>query len=155
MNTRHANREEDREEGERRDQSLPALLLKLRRKRQLSARDLAEKADVHHSTVTMIERGQIAQPRADKLTRLARALGTDPSDFLTLAGYKPTEQLPSFGVYLRATTDLPAHAVEELKGHFDYLASRHGATSTGPLANEDEVEDLTKGEDSTPTKKTA
>lgn len=118
--------------------TLAQMVLSKRRALDLSARDLAKKADVHASTVTMIERGEIAQPRADKLTRLARALQVDPADFLTLAGYKPTEQLPSFGVYLRATTKLPDQAVEELKGHFEYLASRYGASSTGPADGEDE-----------------
>lgn len=127
--------------GEQAGAALPQLLLQRRRAKRLSARDLAAKANVHHSTITLIERGKIAQPRADKLTRLARALGTDPADFLTLAGYEPTERLPSFAVYLRATTSLPARAVEELQGHFDYLANRYGAVAHGPIGGEDELAD--------------
>lgn len=126
---------------------LARLLLQQRHALGLSARELAERADVHHSTVTLIERGQIAQPRPDKLTRLARALEVEPSDFLTLAGYKPTEELPGFSVYLRSTTDLPDKAIDELRGHFDYLATRHGANGSGPQPGEDE----TDGPTNTPT----
>lgn len=113
-------------------------LLEQRRAKGLSARQLADLAEVHHSTVTLIERGQIAQPRADKLTRLARALELEPADFLTLAGYKPTEELPTFGVYLRSTTQLPDHAIDELRGHYEYLASRYEVDVDGPSGGADE-----------------
>jgi transcriptional regulator with XRE-family HTH domain len=119
-------------------QSLGQLLLSLRQELGWSARELADRSAVHHSTITLIERGQIAQPRPDKLTRLARALGVEPSDFLTLAGYKPTEELPGFGVYLRATTELPDHAIEELRGHYEYLAARYDVDGRGPGSGEDE-----------------
>jgi transcriptional regulator with XRE-family HTH domain len=74
---------------------------------------------VHHSTISMLERGTIALPRPDKLTRLARALDLDPADLLTLAGYQPADNFPGLPVYLRTTTTLPDEAIAELNGHFE------------------------------------
>ena len=107
----------------------------------LSARELAESIGVHHTTITMLERAQIEQPRADKLTRVARALDLDPTDVLTLAGYNPAEKLPTFGVYLRSTTALPDQAIDELEGYYRYLHDKYPTATGGPAPGEDEDDD--------------
>src|SRR4051794_40074670 len=120
---------------------LSKILLKARQAKGLSARELAESVGVHHSTISMLERAEIEQPRADKLTKLARALDLDPTDVLTLAGYNPSDKLPAFAVYLRSTTGLPDKAIDELEGHFHYLHDKYGAEPTGPVPGEDEADD--------------
>lgn len=124
---------------------LGALLHQARAAKRLSARELSEQVGIHHTTITMFERAQIEQPRAEKLTRLAAALELDATDLLTLAGYQPSDKLPGFGVYLRTTTALPDTAIAELDGHYQYLRERYGATTAGPAPGEDERE-----EDNTP-----
>lgn len=114
------------------------MLAKARSTKGLSARELAETIGIHHTTITMLEQGKIDQPRADKLTKLARQLELDPTDLLTLAGYNPSDKLPTFGVYLRSTTHLPEQAIDELEGYYRYLRTKYGATEHGPAPGEDE-----------------
>src|SRR4051794_30534314 len=116
-------------------------LAEARQEKGLSARELAETVGVHHTTITMLERAQIEQPRPDKLTRVARALDLDPTDLLTLAGYNPAEKLPTFGVYLRSTTHLPDQAIDELEGYYQYLHDKYGGQPAGPDPGEDEESD--------------
>lgn len=113
-------------------------LARARQAKGLSARELSEAVGVHHTTISMLERAQIEQPRPDKLTKLARALDLDPTDLLTLAGYHPADKLPAFGVYLRSTTRLPDQAIDELEGYYRYLHDKYGGTGHRPEAGEDE-----------------
>jgi transcriptional regulator with XRE-family HTH domain len=117
---------------------LGKILAEARHDKQLSARELAESIGVHHTTITMLERAAIDQPKAEKLTKLARALDLDSNDLLTLAGYNPSDKLPDFAVYLRTTTGLPDQAIDELAGHFQYLKSKYGADGSRPKLGEDE-----------------
>jgi transcriptional regulator with XRE-family HTH domain len=58
---------------------------KLKRHRRgagLTQVELAEKAGLAQSTVTMIETGQIAEPRPGTLKALAEVLGLKPMDLL-------------------------------------------------------------------------
>lgn len=119
-------------------QQLGELLRQARLEKAVSARELGERIGVHHSTITMLERGQIEQPRPEKLQRLARALTLDATDVLTLAGYQPSDRLPGFGVYLRTTTALPDEAIDELRGYFDYLHDKYSVDHDGPADGEDE-----------------
>jgi transcriptional regulator with XRE-family HTH domain len=107
----------------------------------LSSRELAEQSGVHHTTITMLERAEIDQPRPDKLTKLAEALDLDPTDLLTLAGYQPSGKLPGFGVYLRTTTGLPDQAIEELQGYYEYMQKKYGPSGAGPSSGEDESDE--------------
>lgn len=50
-------------------------LLVLRGEARLSRRELAERADVSHAYIGMLERGEIANPGGPRLDRVARALG--------------------------------------------------------------------------------
>lgn len=117
---------------------LGKMLAEARANKGYSARELAEKVGAHHSTITMLEKGVIEQPRTDKLTKLARELDLDPTDLLTLAGYNPTDKLPAFSVYLRSTSQLPDQAIDELEGHFQYLRDKYGAKEARPADGEDE-----------------
>ncbi len=107
----------------------------------LSAQEVAERSGVSKPTVTLLERGGIQQPRPRPLTKLATALGLNASDLLALAGYQPSDQLPGLGVYLRTTTTLPAQAIDELKGYFDYLHDKYGVNTDGPAPGEDEQDE--------------
>lgn len=117
---------------------LGKILAEARASKGYSARELAERIGAHHSTITMLEKGIIEQPRTDKLTKLARELDLDPTDLLTLAGYNPTDKLPAFGVYLRSTTRLPDQAIDELENYYTYLREKYGAEAGGPAHGEDE-----------------
>jgi transcriptional regulator with XRE-family HTH domain len=118
---------------------LGQILAEARSQKGLSAREVAEAIGAHHTTITMLERAQIEQPRPDKLTKLARVLELDAIDLLTLAGYNPADKLPTFGVYLRSTTPLPEQAIGELEGYYHYLHDKYGAESAGPAPGEDEA----------------
>lgn len=122
-------------------EKLAQVLRDARTEKGLSARELAEEIGVHHTTIALLERGDIEQPKAVKLHRLAEALGLDATDLLALAGYQPTDKLPAFGVYLRTTTRLPDQAIEELHGHFEYLRAKYGANGDGPKHGEDETDE--------------
>ena len=120
---------------------LAELLHKARLAKGLSARELADIVGVHHKTILYIEQGRFGQPKAFKLTRLARALDLDPTDLLTLAGYQVSDRLPGLGVYLRTATELPEAAIDELHGYFDYLHTKYGVEAEGPRDGEDEADD--------------
>jgi transcriptional regulator with XRE-family HTH domain len=128
---------------ERREEivKLGRILREARRKAGLSARELADRVGVHPSTVTLIERAEVEEPRPAKLTRLAEALDLDAADLLTLAGYESASKLPGFGIYLRTTTALPDRAIEELHGHYQYLQQKYGVGEAGPDDGEDEADE--------------
>ncbi len=119
---------------------LGQILKQARTEKGLSARELSDQIGVHHTTISMLERAQIEQPRPDKLSKLATALGLDSTDLLTLAGYHPSDKLPAFGVYLRTTTTLPDQAIDELHGYYQYLYDKYGVEASGPIPGEDEEE---------------
>jgi transcriptional regulator with XRE-family HTH domain len=82
-----------------------------------SLRDLEERAGVNNAVILRIETGAIAQPRIDKLNRLARALGLNVADLLVGAD---AIDLPPYRTYLEARyPSLPASAVDRLERHFD------------------------------------
>ena len=69
----------------------------------------------------------------------AEALELDIDKIMDLAGVKLWDRLPSLGVYLRSTTDLPEVAVAEAVAHLDWLRNKYGLTSSGPAEGEDEA----------------
>ncbi len=56
-------------------------LKEIRTRRFLTQEELAQKADVSHSTVVNIERNQ-AEPQFRTIRKLAKALDIDPTEFL-------------------------------------------------------------------------
>lgn len=115
---------------------------RLRERREqlgLSTREVAARAETSHSTVVRLEQGFYEAPPADKLSRVAEALGLSLADVYALAYYSVPSELPSFRPYLRTKyRDLPAPAVEELERSFLRIAKRHGIALSGPNAGEDE-----------------
>jgi transcriptional regulator with XRE-family HTH domain len=82
-----------------------------------SLRDLEQRAGVNNAVILRIETGAIAQPRLDKLNRLARALGLNVADLLVGAD---AIDLPPYRAYLEARyPSLPGAAVDRLERHFD------------------------------------
>lgn len=51
-----------------------------------SLRQFAEKVGISATFLSKVERGEFDPPAADKIIRMARLLGTDPDEFLALAG---------------------------------------------------------------------
>ncbi len=93
----------------------------------LSMRALAADAKVDFSYIAHLERGSRVQPSQAVLRRLAGALGVQPDDLFTLAGYQLPEELPTLAPYLRAKYDLSDDAVAELERLFDEVSQRSGS----------------------------
>lgn len=63
-------------------------LRELRKKRRLTQRELADKADIDFTYLSKIENG-LGPPKEEKIIRIAKALGEDPEPLLLLAGKIP------------------------------------------------------------------
>lgn len=95
-----------------------------------SLRDLEERAGVNNAVILRIETGAIAQPRLDKLNRLARALGLNVAELLVGAS---AMDLPPYRAYLEARyPSLPGGAVDRLERHFDQVIGETAATARKP-----------------------
>jgi transcriptional regulator with XRE-family HTH domain len=97
-----------------------------RHARQLSARELAERAGVSLSTIARIEQGA-THPRAYIAHHLADALGTTPGLVAELA-----DAIPRLGTKwpeLTTRDDLPRDRIDE--PHFPVGAPPHEATDEG------------------------
>lgn len=106
-----------------------------RTERGLSTRDLAAAVGVDMAQIVRLERGTVASPKADLLSRIAPEVGVEVTDLYRLAGY--AVELPSFVPYLRAKYgDLPDDAVDQMERYFRRVARRHG--TKGPDDGEDE-----------------
>jgi transcriptional regulator with XRE-family HTH domain len=103
----------------------------------LSASEVARRAHVNVATVTRIELGQIANPRAENLLAIAAVLGVPAADIFTLTNWLGEDYLPSFSPYMRAKYgDLPESAFAEMQRVFDRMTLRFG--TRGPAPGEDE-----------------
>jgi transcriptional regulator with XRE-family HTH domain len=115
---------------------------RLRERREqlgLTTRVVAARAGTSHSTVVRLEQGFYEAPPADKLSRVAEALGLSLADVYALADYSVPSELPSFRPYLRTKyRGLPAPAVEQLERSFRRIAKQHGINLDGPAPGEDE-----------------
>lgn len=105
--------------------ALGKLIAREREKQGLSLETLGNAAGGNRSTILRLERGTFAHPDPEKLQGIARALDLDVEDLLALAGYRPSDALPSFIPYLEAKygdgEDLSASARKELARHFKRL----------------------------------
>lgn len=107
--------------------------------RKLSLRQLAAQSGLARNTIFKLERGLIAQPRPDVLIALGRALAVPAADMFALMNYPSPEQLPSFGVYLRARYhELTPNQVAQLEGYFAAIAAQTDIDLHGPQPGEDE-----------------
>lgn len=104
------------------DETLAALVRRLREEAGLGVRALADKAGMSMSNLSRLEAGLQKTPRRDTLQRLAKALNAEPTDFLILAGYAAGDSLPSFTPYLRTRYGhLSASKRRELAELFDRI----------------------------------
>ncbi len=100
----------------------------------LSQEALAAQAKVTGSTILRLERGEFARPDPEKLERIARALDFDAEDLFALAGYTPSDGLPTLGPYLRTKGELPDEAQQKLVTYYEQLRREYGE---GPDAESD------------------
>lgn len=82
--------------------ALGKLIARERARQGLSLETLGNAAGGNRSTIMRLERGTFAHPDPEKLQRIARALDLDAADLFALAGYRPSDDLPSFVPYLEA-----------------------------------------------------
>jgi len=103
--------------------ALGKLIARERARQGLSLETLGNAAGGNRSTIMRLERGTFAHPDPERLQRIARALDLDARDLFALAGYIPSDGLPSFGPYLEArwSDELTAADRKELVRHFERL----------------------------------
>jgi transcriptional regulator with XRE-family HTH domain len=106
----------------------------------LSQRQVQAMTNIDNATIVRLEHGVFTAPAADKLARIADALGMSLADVFALANYAVPDDLPSFQPYLRSKyRDMPADAVEDLNHAFDRIMRKHGYDPDGPKDGEDEA----------------
>lgn len=105
----------------------------------LNNTELAKLTGVHRSTIRDLENGLIRNPSPEILAKLAEHLNLTLADLYPLAGYAVPSALPDFDGYMATKfRGLPAEAIEEISGHVNYLAAKHGLDPAGPAPGEDE-----------------
>ena len=89
----------------------------------LSSRELAQLAGINQSYLVKLETDQNDNPSAEKLQRLADALGIDATELLRFIGVKP--ELPEPRLYFRRKLGVNADEAEVLAQLIeDYQASK-------------------------------
>ena len=112
--------------------SLGEVLRRLREQAGLSVRALSAASGVDIANISRTERGE-ATPKRESLERIAKALGVESADLLTLAGYATGEALPSFTPYLRTKYGhIPAAKRKELEKFFEQIEAEYGTRAKTP-----------------------
>lgn len=88
----------------------------------LSQRQLAGRIGLHHAYLARLENGEMSNPGAELLQRIADVLEISSTDLFAFIGVKPPEGLPDLAPYLRAKYQLDEAAVRELAEHLRRLA---------------------------------
>ena len=86
-------------------------------------RALEDASGVDDAVISRIENGEIAQPRVDKITRIATALGLDPITVLSDA--TGTEPLTIAGFLQRRYPELPAEAAADIEHYAEAVLADH------------------------------
>lgn len=102
-----------------------------RRERGLSMRALARAAGFDIAHLHRLEHGGIGSPDPHVLQGLARALEVDLADLYIEAGLPLPKKLPSMKPYLRATSDLPEEAIDQIAEYAELLAERYSEGKEG------------------------
>lgn len=99
-------------------------VLKMKReKANLSANEVARRADVDPGTVWRIEQGMIPTPRAESLKAIGKVLGIPSIDLFTIVGWIEGDELPAIGTYLRAKYgDLPTQVLDDIERYFENVS---------------------------------
>lgn len=90
--------------------------------RNLDIRAAAEHSGFHESYWRKLEAGHYERPDANNLRVIAETLSCPLEDLYSLCGYTVPTELPSFGPYLRATTNMSAKDIAVMERIFDSLA---------------------------------
>ena len=103
-------------------------LLKARREAcGLSTHGLARATAMNQATIVRLEAGSIVAPKADKLSRIAQALGIGAADYFALAGYAVPTDLPSLRPYLQAKyAGLLSEDLDKIAAYVARLAKKRG-----------------------------
>ena len=94
---------------------LGELFARARAKQGLSLRALEERTGLAYVWIQRLEQGDYVHPSADRLTRLAEALGIDPARINRISRGEVAERLPGMKVYFRAKYDLSPEEVDEVE----------------------------------------
>jgi transcriptional regulator with XRE-family HTH domain len=86
-------------------------------------RALEDASGVDDAVISRIENGEIAQPRVDKITRIATALGLDPITVLSDA--TGTEPLTIAGFLRGRFPELPAEAAADIERYAEAVLADH------------------------------
>ena len=114
-------------------QQLGQLLKERREACGLSMRGLARATAIHQATIVRLEAGSIVTPRADKLSRIAQALGISGADYFALAGYAVPADLPSLRPYLQAKyAGLLSEDLDRIEVYVSRLAKKRGVELAEP-----------------------
>lgn len=91
--------------------TLGTFVCQARERAGLSLRNLEAITGIPRMKLNRLERDLKIENNADVLQRVAEALELDSDDLFALAGYRPSEKLPSLTPYLRARYHLPPKAL--------------------------------------------
>ena len=112
-------------------------LQELRTAAGLSMREVTDRTGVADSLLSKMERGLIAKPTQENLSRLAHLCEVDPEELWTLADYHISTRLPAVGPYFRSRYKLPEEAVREVESCFGYIQQKY-ADDLGEVTGEKE-----------------
>jgi transcriptional regulator with XRE-family HTH domain len=112
-------------------------LLKARREAcGLSTHGLARATAMNQATIVRLEAGSIVAPKADKLSRIAQALGIGGADYFALAGYAVPADLPSLRPYLQAKyAGLLAEDLDKIDAYVSRLVKKRGVELVEPASS--------------------
>lgn len=91
--------------------TLGTFVRQARERADLSLRNLEAITGIPRAKLNRLEHGSKIDNEPDVLQRLAEALELSSDDLFALAGYRPSEKLPSLTPYLRAKYHLPPKAL--------------------------------------------
>jgi transcriptional regulator with XRE-family HTH domain len=92
--------------------SLGEYLRQQRERAGLSQRRLAGMTAIHHSYLARLENGELLNPQAEYLQRIANVLGVDVADFFAFLGVRP--EVPEMRAYFRRKLGVNADEADVL-----------------------------------------
>lgn len=116
----------------------------IRKRRKLSVRELASKAEISPGELSRLENGK-RSPRPDTLKALAAALEVSLADLFAMAGYTVPYDLPSLAPYLHTRySNMPKEKISAMNDYLERVIDEHGLDPNGPLAFDDETDEVSQ-----------
>lgn len=104
---------------------LGQMIQQARLRKGVSLRNLAATTTIPKSTLNNLERGIIAQPRADIVAKIALALDDNPNEYLGALGKSVDEDFPSLDAYLRVRYHhLSPEGIADVTAYLEQVANR-------------------------------